>query len=150
MSRLEFTADILAPIEKVWAFYDSLEGLVRITPPQTRVKIVNPPQKLEEGARFTMLVRQPPLFFPVAWECYITAHQPLYLFVDEQGRGPFTQWRHEHYFDPLPSGGTRLRDKITYVVPFGPLGVIADCLFIRPMLTRMFEYRYAATRRALE
>lgn len=150
MPRLEFTADIAAPIEKVWAFYDSLDGLVRITPPQTRVKILNPPPKLAEGVKFTLIVRQPPVFIPIAWECYITAHQPPYLFVDEQGKGPFVQWRHEHQFESLPSGGTRLRDVITYIVPFGPFGLIADYLLIHPMLQKMFAYRYSATRQALE
>lgn len=150
MPHLEFSTEIAAPLEKVWAFYDSLDGLTRITPPQTRVTIVNPPAKLAEGVMFTLIVRQPPVFFPISWECRITVHQPPTLFVDEQGKGPFKEWRHEHRFEPLSSGGTRLRDVITYTMPFGPLGVLADRLFVRPMLTRMFDFRYAATRKALE
>ncbi len=150
MPKVEFSTEIAAPIENVWAFYDSLDGLVRITPPQTRVSVVDPPAKLEEGVKFTLLVRQPPLFIPIAWECYITAHQQPYLFVDEQGKGPFAQWRHEHRFEPLSSSGTRLRDSITYLVPFGPFGAIADHLFIRSLLKKMFDYRYSATRQALE
>jgi ligand-binding SRPBCC domain-containing protein len=150
MPRLEFTCDIAAPVETVWAFYDSLETLVKITPPATKVRIVDPPLKLQTGVRFTMMVQQPPLFIPLPWECLITAHDPPHLFVDEQGKGPFAKWRHVHKFEPLPNGGTRLTDTITYEPPLGFLGAIADRLFLRRMLERMFAHRYAVTRQALE
>ncbi|GAB4459402.1 MAG: hypothetical protein OHK0029_21950 [Armatimonadaceae bacterium] len=150
MPHLEFKIEIAAPVEQVWAFYDSLDTLLQITPPPTRVRIPEPPERLQEGTRFTMLVQQPPFFLPIPWECYITAHQPPHLFVDEQGRGPFAAWRHVHSFEPLPSGGTLLTDSITYTPPLGFLGTIADWLFLRRMLTQMFAYRHMVTRRELE
>ena len=84
------------------------------------------------------------------WETIITVHQPLHLFVDEQGKGPFAYWRHEHYFDPLPDGATRLRDVIEYQPPFGILGRLADHLFIRRQLVALFAYRHEVTRRLME
>jgi ligand-binding SRPBCC domain-containing protein len=150
MPKLEYVLDLNAPVEKVWAFYDTLDSLKAVTPPETRVRIADAPERLTTGTRFVMWVSQPPLYVPLPWECVITAHQPPRLFVDEQGKGPFALWRHEHRFDPLPGGGTRLTDRITYEVPFGPLGRLADALFIRRTLDRMFAHRHRVTRAALD
>ncbi len=150
MPTLEFTVEINAPLVRVWRFYDTLDGLLKVTPPETKVKILDPPSAIEQGARFTLVVRQPPLFVPLRWETIITEHRPPELFVDEQGRGPFARWHHEHRFEALPECRTRLTDTITYTPPFGPLGKIADRLFIHAQLTKMFAYRHQKTRELLE
>ena len=149
MPKLEFIAEFDAPIERVWAFHDSLDTLLLITPPETKVRVKNPPKRIVEGVHFTLIVSQPPIFIPLPWETFITAHEPPYLFMDEQGIGPFKQWRHEHRFERLAGDRTRLRDVIAYEPPFGIFGRIADRLFIRKQLTALFAYRHQATRRAL-
>lgn len=40
-------------------------------------------------------------------------------FVDEQVRGPFRRWRHEHHFEPDGSGGTVMRDVVEFAAPIG-------------------------------
>jgi ligand-binding SRPBCC domain-containing protein len=149
MPKLEFSIELDTPMERVWAFYDSVDALLAITPPTTRVCIAQPPAHIAEGVHFTLIVSQPPIYIPLFWETYITVYEPPYLFVDEQGRGPFKSWRHEHRFEALPEGRTRVRDTISYIPPFGRLGVIADHLFIRRQLESMFAFRYRATRSAL-
>ncbi|MFD6053026.1 hypothetical protein [Agromyces sp. NPDC060279] len=57
-------------------------------------------------------------------------------FVDEQLRGPFALFRHEHRFEPL-DGGTLMRD---HVVFRGPLGRLAEPVLRRHLL-RLFEER---------
>ncbi|MBC8102973.1 MAG: SRPBCC family protein, partial [Cytophagales bacterium] len=138
MPRLEFAAEIDAPLETVWAFYDTVESLPKVTPPQTRVRIEGKPGVMTKGVRFTLVIQQPPVFVPLRWETVITAHEPPHRFVDEQGKGPFAYWHHEHAFEATPRGRTLLRDTVTYTPPLGPLGVIADWLFIRRQLTAMF------------
>ena len=150
MSRLEFTTEIAAPLAMVWAFYDNIETLPQITPRGTRIAVPDPPSVLREGVRFMLIVRQPPFFVPIRWETIITVHRPPTLFVDEQGKGPFAFWRHEHLFEEISPTRTRLRDTITYRPPFGPLGWIADRLVLRSLLRSMFAFRHAATRKALE
>ena len=151
MPTLEYAADFEAPVERLWALYDSLDTLLRITPPGTTVRIENPPERIAAGVRFTLIVRQPPVPFPLRWETVITRHEPPRLFIDEQGNaGPFAYWHHEHVFDPLPNGGSRLTDRVTYTPPLGILGKIADGLFIRRQLDAMFAFRHAETRRLLE
>jgi ligand-binding SRPBCC domain-containing protein len=150
MPRLEFAAEIVAPLETVWSFYNMVDCLPKITPPQTKVRIDNKPDTLIEGTRFTLVLRQPPIFIPLRWETIITAHEPPYRFVDEQGKGPFALWHHEHLFERLSRDRTLLRDIVTYKAPFGPIGNLADALFIRHQLNAMFRYRHQQTRRLLE
>jgi ligand-binding SRPBCC domain-containing protein len=61
-------------------------------------------------------------------------------FVDEMQRGPFTTWRHEHRFEEHPTG-TRMVDTAQYRLPLGPLGRLADLLFVRRYLRRLLEAR---------
>jgi ligand-binding SRPBCC domain-containing protein len=150
MPRLEFAAEIDAPLEKVWAFHDTVESMPKITPPQTKVRIEGIPGAMAKGVRFTLVIRQPPIFIPLRWETIITEYEPPYRFVDEQGKGPFAFWRHEHLFEHAARGRTLLRDIVTYTPPFGPLGTIADFLFIRRQLNAMFLYRHTRTRQQLE
>lgn len=150
MPTLTFSADIAAPLETVWAFYDGVETLPKITPPSTKVTLIGAPDKMQKGSRFTLVVRQPPIFIPLRWETIITEHDPPRRFVDEQGKGPFAHWHHEHKFDAIGPNQTRITDIITYTPPFWIFGQIADALFIRRQLTAMFAYRYEQTRKALE
>jgi ligand-binding SRPBCC domain-containing protein len=150
MPRLEFLTEIDAPQEAVWKLHDSLDGLKQITPPGTKLRIINPPVRLEKGIRFTLLLRQPPIPFPMRWEVVYTEYDPPLRFVDEQVKGPFAWWRHEHRFEPRPDGRTCLRDVVEYTPPFGILGKIADALFIRRQLTAMFAYRHRVTKQTLE
>jgi ligand-binding SRPBCC domain-containing protein len=41
-------------------------------------------------------------------------------------------------------------DRVTYRVPLGPIGWIADVAFVRRHLTEMFRYRHEQTRKILE
>jgi ligand-binding SRPBCC domain-containing protein len=71
-------------------------------------------------------------------------------FVDEMVSGAFKRFRHEHTFELL-DGGTLMTDKFDYTSPFGPLGKLADVLFLRSymesLLLRRNEYiKYNAER----
>ena len=65
------------------------------------------------------------------------------LFVDEEVAGPFAAYRHEHGFEATP-GGTRITDDWQHRSPFGVLGIIADRLVLRRLLTRLLETRNGA------
>lgn len=74
--------------------------------------------------------------------------EPLH-FVDEQIRGPFAYWRHEHRFEHDGSG-TLMIDTVEYASPLGPLGHIADRLFVERHLVKFLSERNAWLKTELE
>jgi len=76
---------------------------------------------------------------PVQWESKITAWDPPQRFVDQQIRGPYRLWYHEHIFLER-DGRTCVRDRVTYAVPGGSL---INSLFVAPDLRRIFRFRTA-------
>ncbi|MFZ9004765.1 MAG: SRPBCC family protein, partial [Robiginitalea sp.] len=61
-------------------------------------------------------------------------------FVDEQRFGPYSFWHHKHFISAVENG-TLMRDIIDYKLPMGPLGNLAQTLFVRRQLTAIFRYR---------
>jgi ligand-binding SRPBCC domain-containing protein len=63
-------------------------------------------------------------------------------------RGPYRLWRHTHFFEDDPEG-TRVRDSVSYEIPLGRLGELADRLVVRRDLARIFDYRRRAVAEAM-
>jgi ligand-binding SRPBCC domain-containing protein len=55
----------------------------------------------------------------------ITEYERPAFFVDEQARGLFATWRHEHLFEER-EGGTLMTDVVDYRSPLGPIGSAVD------------------------
>ena len=70
----------------------------------------------------------------------VTELEAPHRFVDEQVRGPFARFRHEHTFTAVP-GGTRMVDEIVFRAPLGVLGRIAESLVLRRHLRRLIAER---------
>ena len=152
MPTLTFATEIAASQEALWRFHDGTEALQKITPPGTRVRLVDAPERLSAGAAFTLIVSQPPIYLPLRWRCVFTVYEPPRRFVDiqEPSHGPFAFWEHEHRFEALGESRSQLIDTIAYTPPLGLLGRVADRLFIHRQLTAMFAYRHRVTKAALE
>jgi ligand-binding SRPBCC domain-containing protein len=63
-------------------------------------------------------------------------------FVDEQVRGPFAWFRHEHRFTPV-DGGTAVVDDVAFAAPCGPLGRLAEAVILGRLLERLIAERNA-------
>lgn len=89
--------------------------------------------------------------FGVVWRMTsrITALEAPGRFVDEQVRGPFARFRHEHRFT-ASADGTRMVDEVTLTAPFGPLGRLAERLVLGRYLRRLIADRNASLRSELE
>jgi ligand-binding SRPBCC domain-containing protein len=74
---------------------------------------------------------------PIGWKSLISAWEPPFRFVDEQVRGPYKFWHHEHTFE-VRDGGTLIRDDVHYGVPGGWL---AHTLLVCRDLAAIFQYR---------
>lgn len=80
--------------------------------------------------------------FGILWRMTsrITAlHEPA-RFVDEQVRGPFAYWHHEHRFEAVQNG-TRVLDKIDFAAPLGPLGRLVERAVLASHMRELIETR---------
>jgi ligand-binding SRPBCC domain-containing protein len=101
-----------------------------------RFEILTPrPIEMKVGTRIDYRLRV--LGLSVRWQSEITAWQPPHRFVDEQRRGPYRLWHHEHTFTEQ-DGGTLVGDHVQYAVLGGAL---VERLFVRRDITAIFAYR---------
>ena len=80
--------------------------------------------------------------FGVTWTMTsrVTVWDRPHRFVDEQVKGPFTSFWHEHVFTPV-AGGTQLHDRVRFVAPLGPLGTIAERLVLGRYMPHLIDVR---------
>ncbi len=124
------------PLDRVFPFFADAANLERITPPWLRFEILTErPIVMEVGALIDYRIRMRGV--PMRWRTRITAWEPPYRFVDEQLRGPYRQWIHEHTFEAA-GDETICRDHVRYRVPGGAL---IDRLFVRRDVERIFDHR---------
>lgn len=129
--------------EKVWEFVSSPVNLAKITPPSMGFEITSPVEnRMYEGMIIIYRVR-PLAGIPVTWVTEITRLSEGRYFVDEQRSGPYSLWHHRHFIEPQ-GNGTLMTDMVTYIPPLGFLGRIANALFIRKKLSRIFDFREKA------
>jgi ligand-binding SRPBCC domain-containing protein len=140
----QFSSEIwlARPIEEVFAFFSDAANLDAITPRWLSFRTVTP-QPIEMHTGTVIDYRLRVLGFPMQWRSEITAWEPPRRFVDEQLRGPYRLWIHEHKFEPL-DGGTLVCDDVRYAVPFDWL---LHKLVVRRDVERIFAYRTDCLRR---
>jgi ligand-binding SRPBCC domain-containing protein len=122
--------------EELFPFFADARNLERITPPWLHFEVLTPPPiEMERGALIDYRLRWRVL--PIRWRTEITAWQPPYRFVDEQKRGPYRLWRHEHLFVE-DRETTTMTDRVEYAVPGGRL---VQRFFVKPDVERIFAHR---------
>jgi ligand-binding SRPBCC domain-containing protein len=150
MSAIECSCEIDAPIAQVFAFHLDTRNAARIAPPGQRVLSVEGSFPLVAGAEVRLRARQLPLPWAQTWLVRIARIDEPVLIVDELLEGPFAAWRHEHRFAKLPGGRTLLTDHVTYALPGGALGRLANALGGRRLLLATFRSRQSRTQAVLE
>lgn len=152
-----------APVERLFLFFANPGNLPRIMPPQTgtellRVKLVPAPgitpgqatvtdeQPIAgAGSEIVTSFRLLP-FLPLRlhWTARIVEFEWNRTFVDVQERGPFKTFRHRHELIPEERhgvSGTVVRDVIDYEIGFGFVGELAQKLFVKRQMEKVFAYR---------
>ena len=129
------------PLEEVFAFFSDPHNLQRITPPWLDFEVLGmSDSQMREGLLIDYRLRIHGI--PIRWRSEITVWDPPRRFVDEQRRGPYRLWIHEHTFEAR-GDGTLVCDHVQYSVPGG---VIVQKLFVARDVGRIFAFR----RRKLE
>jgi len=126
------------PIDAVFEFFADAGNLDVLTPDWLHFRILTPkPIEMRPGAEIDYRLKLRGV--PISWRSLISAWEPPHRFVDEQVRGPYRKWVHEHVFKTVPEG-TLVEDRVEYGVWGGP---IVNSVLVEPDLDRIFEYRRA-------
>jgi ligand-binding SRPBCC domain-containing protein len=124
------------PVETIFPFFSDAGNLEILTPPWLRFKILTPhPIHMRPGAEIEYRIFLHGI--PMRWQSEITVWEPPRRFVDEQRRGPYRRWIHEHVFQAC-GNGVEMRDFVRYSV-FG--GRLVNLFFVQRDVRNIFIYR---------
>ena len=127
-------------LSEAWGFFSSPKNLEKITPSHMGFKITSgEPGKMYTGQIISYIVSPLP-GIKTNWVTEITHVEENKFFIDEQRFGPYSMWHHEHRFEE-EEGEILMTDKVSYKIPFGFLGHIAQSLFVKKQLKGIFEHR---------
>ncbi len=129
-------------LEKAWAFFSTPLNLNEMTPDDMAFEILTDVKgkKMYPG----MIINYKVSPFPgvkMRWTTEITHVEDLKYFVDEQRFGPYSFWHHKHFFEEV-EGGVKAIDIVDYGLPLGPLGAIAQQVFVKNKLKQIFDFRF--------
>ncbi len=133
---------IPVPVQQAWDFFSDPGNLKVITPDNMALRVLSKhtDEKMYPGQIIEYKVS--PLWrISFYWMTEITEVKEKEFFIDEQRKGPYKMWHHEHYFKEI-EGGTEITDIVHYRNPGWVAGNIVNQLFIRRKLRRLFEYRF--------
>ncbi|HCT46382.1 MAG: cell division protein [Phycisphaerae bacterium] len=140
MPIIRTTTTIQAPIQRVFDLARSIDAHVATTTKSGEKAVAGRKTGLIEYAE------------SVTWEAkhlgrtqrlkvQITEFDRPNQFVDEMVTGAFRSLRHVHRFKPLTPDQTEMTDELVFKAPMGPLGTIAEKLFLTGYMQRFLEER---------
>lgn len=136
--RLQSELLLPHPRETIFRFFSDAFQLETLTPAFLRFQVLTPPPiAMKPGTRIDYRLKLHGL--PIRWQSLISVWEPPFRFIDEQTRGPYRRWHHEHTFEET-AAGTVCRDIVDYAVWGGRL---IESLLVRRDLERIFNYRQA-------
>lgn len=143
MKRLEQEQFLPITLNEAWDFFATPKNLNEVTPDDLVFEITsNVPDKMYEGLMITYKIK-PLLNISINWCTEITHIKDMHFFVDEQRKGPYNIWHHEHHFKAV-EGGTLMTDILHYDIGKWIFGWVAGKLFIDKQVEKIFSYRYKA------
>jgi len=135
---LESSLHLPRPVAEVFPFFADARNLQSLTPKTLQFEVLTPePLVMQAGLRIDYRLKVHRV--PLRWQSEITAWDPPHRFVDEQRRGPYRWWIHEHTFVE-ESAGCLVGDRVRYGVWGGRL---VNALVVARDLRKIFAYRTA-------
>src|SRR5690349_22090384 len=97
--------NIPATLDEVWDFFSNPANLQTITPPEMRFRVISKHHgdKIYPGQVIEYKV-SPLLNVPLYWMTEITHVKDKEYFIDEQRKGPYRLWHHQHHFREIAGG----------------------------------------------
>ena len=128
-------------LQEAWRFFSDANNLLTITPPFLNLKVTNQVfgDKVYPGQIIRYKVR-PLAGIGVSWMTEITHLKEERFFVDEQRKGPYKLWHHQHHFKAI-DGGTEMTDIVHYSIPFSFIGEAFHPV-VKKKLMEIFSFRF--------
>ena len=159
MSTYRRRTRVEAPLDEVWAFHSTTDGLEALTPDWMGLTVSSvrgpdgepDPEELLEGSEISMRSKPFGVFPESRWISRITNRREgegYRMFRDDMLGGPFDLWIHTHemYGD---GNETVLIDTVEYELPLGgPLDRLDPAAVVG--FEPMFRYRHRKTKEILE
>ena len=136
---LQFDTKLYGSLDEVFIFFSRAENLNEITPTDLSFVILTPtPIPTKVGTLIDYRIK---LFgIPFFWRTLISDWEPPHRFVDQQLKGPYILWHHEHTF--IDKGDhVLMTDRVHYLSPGWFLEPLIDRFFVRPQLEKVWAYR---------
>ncbi len=142
VNSIKTVQKIPVSLQVAWDFFSNPANLPAITPVELNFIIISrhPGEKMYPGQILEYKVK-PILGISLYWMTEITQVQEKKLFIDQQRKGPFRMWHHQHHFLTI-DGGVQMTDIVHYKSPLWLPGNLVNFLFIRKKLKEIFEYRF--------
>lgn len=141
MNKLKQEQFLPITLDKAWQFFATPKNLNEVTPETMVFEIISElPDTMYEGLLINYRLR-PMLNIPIDWCTEITHIKEKVYFVDEQRKGPYKMWHHEHHFKSI-EGGVLMTDILHYDIGKFVFGWLAGKLFVHKKIKAIFEYRY--------
>ncbi len=132
------------PIETIFKFYCEAKNLETLTPPHLNFEVTaQSTPEIGEGTRINYRLSLHEV--PFRWQSVIMDWHPPHRFSDIQVVGPYWLWHHTHDFIEQ-DGGTLIRDRAIYRLPFWTPGDVLGHPWVRKDLENIFQYRWNKTR----
>ena len=149
MYQLKRTQFIKTDLKTAWDFFSSPGNLKKITPQYMGFDVrTELPEIMYEGLMIEYTVK-PLLGIPMNWITEIKTVKDLHFFVDEQRKGPYKIWHHEHHFK-VKDGGVEMTDIVSYELPLGILGRVMHPFVVQKKLEEIFDFRFKAVEQSKE
>lgn len=133
------------PVKDVWEFFSNPQNLLELTPSYMNFRVTSETDTDHIYAGQIITYKVSPLMgIPLFWMTEITQVRELQFFIDEQRKGPYRFWHHQHHFEDK-EGKTLMTDIVHYQLPMFAAGDILHRLFIKRQLHNIFDYRYQKT-----
>lgn len=127
--------------EEAWKFFSDPTNLGKITPERMNFRITSETGKGKMYPGMIITYKVSPLFgIPLTWITEISQVKEGEFFIDRQLHGPYKFWHHQHHFMEIP-GGVEMTDILHYAAPFGFIGRLAEKIFIKKEVEKIFDYR---------
>ena len=133
--------------QDLFEYHSQPGALNRLIPPWEKIAIELRSDSLNVGSE--VVIRNSVFGIPLRWRAKHTSLSPPCSFQDIQISGPFQAWIHDHLFESIDAGHSKLRDRIQFENRFGAIGKLG-IPFVRRKLRAMFAYRHLTTKADLQ